>query len=76
MTPELYAACEKAVHVLTADGRVLRAGRASLYVLGGIGFGWLAKPLSLPPLVWLVELGYWIISRNRPFFARLLFTKE
>lgn len=76
MTPELYAACERAVHVLTADGRVLRAGRASLFVLDGIGYGWLARPLGLPPLVWLVELCYWIVARNRPFFARFLFTRE
>ena len=28
MTPELAAACGKALHVLTADGQLLRAGRA------------------------------------------------
>lgn len=76
MTPELRAACEKAVHVLTAEGRILRAGRAVLFILAGIGYGWLARPLMVPPFVWLVELGYRIVATHRPFFARFLFTRE
>ena len=76
MTPELYAACERAVHVLTVDGRILRAGRASLFVLERIGWGWLARLLALPPFVWLVELVYWVVARNRPFFSRFLFTDK
>lgn len=72
MTPELAAACRKAVHVLTADGQLLRAGRASLFVLGGIGHPWLAGILGLPPFIWLVELGYLIVARNRSFFSRVL----
>ena len=71
MTPELAAACGKAVHVLTADGQLLRAGRASLFVLAETGHPWLARILGLPPLVWLVELGYAIVARNRSFFSRL-----
>jgi predicted DCC family thiol-disulfide oxidoreductase YuxK len=62
----------KAVHVLTADGQLLRAGRASLFVLGETGHPWLARILGLPPLVWLVELGYVIVARHRSFFSRLL----
>ena len=72
MTPELAAACRKAVHVLTDDGQLLRAGRASLFVLGEIGHPWLARLLGLPPLIWLVELGYAIVARHRSFFSRLL----
>ena len=62
MTPELAAACGKALHVLTADGQLLRAGRASLFVLGETGHPWLARILGLPPMVWLVELGYAIVA--------------
>jgi predicted DCC family thiol-disulfide oxidoreductase YuxK len=58
--------------VLTTDGQVLRAGRASLFVLGETGHPWLARLLGLPPMVWLVELGYAIVARNRAFFSRLL----
>ena len=76
MTPELYAACERAVHVITADGRVLRAGQASLFVLGQIGHGFVARLLSLPPLVWLVEIGYALVAAHRDFFAHFLFTRD
>lgn len=76
MTPALRAACARAVHVVTADGRTLRAGRATLYVLAAIGFRRLASLLSLPPLLPVVELAYRIVANNRPLFGRLLFTKE
>ncbi len=73
MTPEMRQACARAVHVVTGDGRVLRAGRASLHVLGRIGWGRLARVLALPPLVWGVELGYRLVASNREFFSRYLF---
>src|SRR5262245_57156635 len=76
MTPALYAACSRAVHVVRADGTVLRAGRATLFILDNIGHRWLAGPLMLPPFVWMVELIYRLVARNRPFFARFLFRKE
>jgi predicted DCC family thiol-disulfide oxidoreductase YuxK len=76
MTPELFAACEKAVHVIRADGTILRAGRAVLFILEQIGWGGWAHFLELPPLVWCIEIGYWIVANNRPFFARFLFTRE
>jgi hypothetical protein len=60
------------VHVLTADGQLLRAGRASLFVLGETGHPWLARFLSLPPLVWFVELGYVLVAWNRSLISRLL----
>lgn len=76
MTPQLYAACERAVHVVTADGKVLRAGRASLFILERTGWSLLALPLSVPPFLWLVELCYRIVADHRPFFARIMFTRE
>ncbi len=76
MTPKLLIACEKVVHVIKTDGEILRAGRATLFVLDGIGFGWLARPLMLPPFIWLVELVYRIVAANRPFFAHFLFTRK
>ena len=76
MTPDLYAACERAVHVVAADGTVLRAGRACLFILERIGWGGWARVLRLPPFLWVIELGYRIVAANRPFFARFLFTKE
>lgn len=74
MTPELRAACEKSIHVLTGDGRVLRAGRAALFVLAALGHKTTARALGLPPLIWVVEAGYHIVAANRDFFSRFLFT--
>jgi predicted DCC family thiol-disulfide oxidoreductase YuxK len=73
MTPKLAAACADAFHVVCADGRLLRAGRAALYVLAGLGWRRTAAVLSLPPLIWLVEVGYRVVADHRPFFSRLLF---
>jgi hypothetical protein len=77
MTPGLYTACQQAVHVITVGGQTLRAGRASLFVLREIGYpGWLVQILGSPPFIWAIELGYWIVARNRPFFSKFLFTQE
>jgi hypothetical protein len=76
MTPELRARCARAVHVLTADGRVLRAGRASLFLLERCGYKWSARLLSWPPLVWGVELGYYIVAKNRRLFGKFMFRRE
>jgi predicted DCC family thiol-disulfide oxidoreductase YuxK len=72
MTSELRAACRDAVHLRTVGGSWLRGGRACLFVLGRIGWPRLARIASVPPLVWIVELGYRIAAANRPFFSRLL----
>jgi len=77
MTPELYRACQKSVHVITADGAILKAGKASMFVLLELGYPrWLIYPFMVPPLVWPVELGYRIMARYRSFFARFLFRRE
>ena len=70
MTRRLYAACARSMHVITPDGRVLRAGRGSLCVLGVLGWRRAAAILSLPPLIWLVEIGYRVVANNRRFFSR------
>jgi hypothetical protein len=76
MTPALWSACEIAIHVVTPDGRVLRAGRAALYVLEHTGRPTAARLLSYSPFVWFAELAYWIVATHRGFFARILFTHE
>ena len=75
MSPALRAACAQAVHVITRDGRVLSAGRASLFVLGELGYRRTALVFGLPPLLWLVETAYRLVARNRGFFGRFLFTR-
>jgi predicted DCC family thiol-disulfide oxidoreductase YuxK len=73
MTPELEAACARAVHVITPQGRVHRAGRAVLVALEVVGFRFWARLLRLPPFIWLLEIGYWIVARNRRRFSRVMF---
>jgi len=73
MSPALAAACVDAFHVLCRDGRVLRAGRAALYVMAGLGWRKTAWVLGLPPFIWFVEWGYRVVATHRVFFNRMLF---
>ena len=77
LTAELREACKHAVHVIKTNGEVLRAGRATMFILQilGVGSG-LMKVLAHPPFIWFIETGYFIVARNRPFFSRFLFTKK
>ena len=72
MTPELRAACRRAVHVETADGRWLCGGRACLFVLEQTRWPRLARLLRMPPLVWAVEAGYVVVARHRRLLSRAL----
>ena len=76
MSDALAAQCARAVHVITPAGAMLRAGRASLYVLGRIGWRRTEAIASRQPLVRRVEAGYWLVARNRPFFARFMFRRQ
>jgi predicted DCC family thiol-disulfide oxidoreductase YuxK len=77
MTPELYEACARAAHVITAEGRIIKAGRAGMFILEEIGYPtWLVRPFTWPPLVWFTELGYRLIADNRGFFSKFMFTSE
>ena len=70
MTPELAAACARAMHVLTAGGELLRAGRAATFVLERIGYRRTARLMASAPAVPLVELGYWLVARSRHWVGR------
>lgn len=77
MTPELYEACKRAVHVIKRDGEILRAARATLFILERIGWGYgVPRLLRLPPFIFFAELGYTIVARNRGLFSRFLFRRE
>lgn len=74
MTPALRRQAERAVQVLTPQGQQISGGRAVLHVLEQVGwYPWLVRVASRWPIVWLVELGYWVVARNRQFFSRLMF---
>lgn len=74
MTPLLRQQAERAVQVITPEGRQMSGGRAVLFVLEQVG--WhpaLVRLASRQPFVSVVELGYRIVARNRTFFSRFLF---
>ena len=76
MTEALHADCAKAMWVICADGTRHRGGRAVLHLAEHTGFRRLARVLALPPLIWLVEAGYWVMARNRYVFSRVFFRRE
>ena len=74
MDHKMSAACARAVHLLHPNGQIERAARACLTVLRLIGYPpQLISLLRLPPLIWTLEIGYWLIARNRAFFSKILF---
>jgi hypothetical protein len=77
MTPVLREQARKAVQIITGDGHQLAAGRAILFALEETDWHPSAVRLAARrPFIWLVELGYWIVARNRPFFGRYLFRSD
>jgi hypothetical protein len=70
--PELRRRAERAVHLLLPDGRRFRAGRACVEILARLGYRRTAAVLRLPPLIWLLEIGYWVVARTRPVYGRFL----
>jgi hypothetical protein len=77
MTHALREQARKAVQVITSDGRHLSAGRAILFALEETH--WHPRAVRLAarrPFIWFVELGYWLVARNRPFFGRFLFRSK
>ena len=75
MTAELREACQKAVHVITAEDQVLRAGRATLFILERIGWKRSARVMGWIPFAWGVEGTYRCVANHRGFFAKFLFRK-
>ena len=74
MTPALRRQAERAVQVLTPEGQQISGGRAVLYVLEQVGWQpWLVRVASRWPLVWVVDVGYWVVARNRQLFSRVMF---
>ncbi len=77
MTPRLREQARRAIQVVTSNGQRFAAGRAVLFVLEEIGWHPRLARLGLHrPCVWVIELGYWVVARSRPFFGRFLFRSE
>lgn len=77
MTPTLRAESERAVQIVTDDGNQISGGRAVLFILHTIGWHpTLLRIAAKPPIVWIVEIGYRVVSHNRGFFSRILFRER
>ena len=79
MTPQLRAACENALHVVTAHGEVLRGGRAVLFAFSRILNSPLrrwARGLGQPPWIWPIEIVYSLVAKNRMRVGRFVLPNE
>lgn len=74
MNPAMYERCKSEMAVVTDSGRELFGARAVLYVVERQGFGWVAKVLAAPPLIWIMSLGYALIARNRGMISKRFFS--
>jgi predicted DCC family thiol-disulfide oxidoreductase YuxK len=69
MTPLLMVQAQRAVQLVTSDGRQLSGGKAVLFALRETGWHpTLVRLLERRPFVWAVDLGYKIVAANRPRF--------
>ena len=72
MTPLLRVQAQKAVQLITIDGRQFSGGRAALFALRETGWhSNLIRLLERRPFVWAVDFGYRIVAANRPKFGWL-----
>src|SRR5256886_6521497 len=76
MTEALARRCAHVIHVLTPEGVVLSAGRASLYLMDAVGWRRFSAVFSTRPLIWLVEAAYRVVAGRRQWFSRFLFRPE
>ena len=75
MSDSLRIACSTSVHVITTEGVILNRGRAVIFIFDTIGYSW-TRIGMIPPLIYFANAMYWIVAKNRPFFARFLFNRE
>lgn len=75
LSAELRSACARSIHLVHPDGRMERGGLAVLSILQALGWWWVL-PFRWPPMIWVVELMYRVVARNRLFFSRFLFTNR
>lgn len=73
LSPELRQACSQAMHVVKANGEIVRGGRAALFCGRFTRWHQLARIGEWPVFLPFVELGYKIVAANRGFFSDLLF---
>src|SRR5205807_10480261 len=62
MTEALARRCAHAIHVLTPEGVVLSAGRASIYLMAEVGWRRFSAVFSSRTQIWFVEAASRLVS--------------
>lgn len=75
MDARMKAACHEALHVVVAEGQVLRGGEAACFVAERVGFGPMAHLLQMGPLAFVTEVAYRQIALHRILISNLAFTE-
>ena len=74
MTP---AALQEAIHCITPEGRVYRGARGIRFLSARMPLAWpLALVLWIPGVIWVAEVIYNWISRNRYLLSRVFGCKD
>ena len=76
LAPSLQQACAHAIHVIKADGEMIKAGRAMLFCGLFTPFSGWARIGMWPIFLPFVELGYAFVARNRNLVSKVLFRCE
>ena len=61
------------VIVVRATGETLGGAAAVMYVLSHTGWGWFARLLAYPPFIWVLNVGYRLVAKNRNTVSKALF---
>ena len=73
MTDDAYKRAAREILVFTTDGRCLGGANAFLFFKQKTGWGAIAAVLRIPPFIWLLQGGYWLIARNRGLISKLFY---
>lgn len=73
LSPSLREACKGAMHVIKANGEVIKAGRAAMFCGQFTRWHQLARIAQWPVFLPFVELGYKLVAANRGLFSKFLF---
>lgn len=77
MDDDLRARCADALYVVTTDDEVIGGAAALVFMAETVGLiGASARLLRFPPVLWVLGVGYGVMARNRPLFARFLFRSD
>lgn len=76
MDDRRYERCKREVLVVDKEGREFFGPKGMLFILAELGWGGFARLLMLPPFIWVIAVGYFLVARNRGLISRTFFKGE